>query len=167
VGQSRAIIPLATTVAVLIATPVAAQAPESLDNPFGWHCPPGYGTSSRATEPTCKKYDTTGQSATFAATAETLAARGAAEWQAALTKRKPDEQAKQQAARLAQEVERERLQAREAQAEQQAAEAQKRNAQDRLRAAEAKTTRCQISRRNEPNSRRRRTARRRGGTSRH
>jgi hypothetical protein len=40
-------------------------------------------------------------------------------------------------------------------------------AEEKGRAAEAKTTRCQISRRNEPNSRRRRTARRRGETSRH
>jgi hypothetical protein len=47
VGQLRANIPLATTVTVLIATPVAAQAPKSLDNPFGWHCPPGYGGRNR------------------------------------------------------------------------------------------------------------------------
>jgi hypothetical protein len=58
----------------------------------------------------------------------TTRVRSAAEWQAALTKRKQDEQAKQEAARLAQEVERERLQAREAEAEQRAAEARKRAA---------------------------------------
>jgi cell division protein FtsL len=46
-------------------------------------------------------------------------------------------------------------------------EARRLAAEEKVRAAEAKTTRCQISRRNEPNSRRRRTARRRGGTSRH
>jgi len=80
VGQSRAIIPLATTVAVLIATPVAAQAPERLENPFGWPCPRGYAPSAT----TCYKLASTRR----LAEREAMAAQAAEKWQAELAKRK-------------------------------------------------------------------------------
>jgi hypothetical protein len=150
-GQSPSITGLLTIVAALSAASMsmaqsrAGRPPGRLDNPYGWPCPPGYekGRSdprvcTKIFVPAARQYRP-GEYQERIARVDADAARSAPAWLEALAKRKEsDQEANQEAARRAQEVERERLKAREAEAEQRAADARKHYAEDRQRAAEAR-----------------------------